>query len=78
MLVRSEPAPAEINSSPKQPTFPPPSNRDHAARILIVDDEPAILRALSRVLSGYQVTRALSGKEAVAHIEQSGPFDVVF
>jgi CheY-like chemotaxis protein len=33
---------------------------------------------LSRVLSGYQVTRALSGKEAVAQIEQSGPFDVVF
>jgi two-component system, NtrC family, sensor kinase len=30
------------------------------------------------VLSGYQVTRALSGKEAVTQIEQSGPFDVVF
>ena len=73
-----EAAPAEVAAPPKQPTFPPPSNREHAARVLIVDDEPAILRALSRVLSGYQVTRALSGKEAVAHIEQSGPFDVVF
>jgi PAS domain S-box-containing protein len=73
-----EPARAEIVGPPKDPTAPPPSNRTHTARILIVDDEPAILRALSRVLSGYQVTRALSGKEALTHIEQSGPFDVVF
>jgi len=72
-----ETAPLEV-PPPKHTTFPPPSTREHAARILIVDDEPAILRALSRVLSGYQVTRALSGKEAVTHIEQSGPFDVVF
>lgn len=72
-----ETAPIEVVPSIK-PSFPPPSERPHSARILIVDDEPAILRALSRVLSGYQVTRALSGKEAVAHIEQSGPFDVVF
>jgi PAS domain S-box-containing protein len=75
--VALETAPLEV-VIPKPPTFPPPSAREHAARVLIVDDEPAILRALSRVLSGYQVTRALSGKEAVAHIEQSGPFDVVF
>jgi PAS domain S-box-containing protein len=73
-----EAAPLEAVAPPKQPTFPPPSGREHAARILIVDDEPAILRALTRVLAGYQVTRALSGKEAVTHIEQSGPFDVVF
>jgi two-component system, cell cycle sensor histidine kinase and response regulator CckA len=75
--VALESAPLEV-VVPKPPTFPPPSNREHAARILIVDDEPAILRALSRVLAGYQVTRALSGKEAVTHIEHSGPFDVVF
>ncbi len=73
-----EAAPLEAPTPTKPPTFPPPSNRPHAARILIVDDEPAILRALSRVLSGFQVTRALSGKEAIAHIESSGPFDVVF
>ncbi len=75
--IALEAAPA-VTEPPKQPTFPPPSNREHMARILIVDDEPAILRALTRVLNGYQVTRALSGKEAVAHIEHSGPFDVVF
>lgn len=73
-----ETAPLEVVAPPKPPTFPPPSGREHAARILIVDDEPAILRALSRVLAGYQLTRALNGKEAMQHIEQSGPFDVVF
>ena len=73
-----EAAPAGAVTRPAAPTFPPPSNREHSARVLIVDDEPAILRALSRVLSGYQVTRALSGKEAITHIEHEGPFDVVF
>jgi PAS domain S-box-containing protein len=73
-----ETAPLEAVAPPKPPTFPPPSNREHSARILIVDDEPAILRALSRVLQGYQVTRALSGREAVSRIEHSGPYDVVF
>ncbi len=73
-----EAAPLEAAPQPRPPTFPPPSNREHSARILIVDDEPAILRALSRVLSGYQVTRALSGREAVNYIEHQGPYDVVF
>jgi PAS domain S-box-containing protein len=73
-----ESAPLETVPPPRPPTFPPPSNREHASRILIVDDEPAILRALTRVLAGYQVTRALSGREALAHIERSGPYDVVF
>ncbi|HEY6079312.1 MAG TPA: PAS domain S-box protein [Polyangiaceae bacterium] len=76
--IALEPAAPEAEWRPKQATLPPPSNRDHTARILIVDDEPAILRALTRVLQGYQVTRALSGKEALTQIEQSGPFDVVF
>jgi PAS domain S-box-containing protein len=73
-----EPAPPAAHLAPRPTSFPPPSNRERSARILIVDDEPAILRALTRVLTGYQVTRALSGREAVTHIEQSGPFDVVF
>jgi PAS domain S-box-containing protein len=73
-----ETAPLEAVEPTKQSTFPPPSNREHSARILIVDDEPAILRALSRVLHGYQVTRALSGREALSRIEHSGPYDVVF
>jgi PAS domain S-box-containing protein len=75
--VTLETAPLEV-VVPKRPTYPPPSMHPHAGRILIVDDEPAILRALGRVLSGYQVTRALSGKEALSHIETAGPFDVVF
>jgi PAS domain S-box-containing protein len=76
--VALEPASAEVERRPPPVTPPPPSTRDYAARILIVDDEPAILRALSRVLHGYQVTRALSGREAIMHIEQAGPYDVVF
>ncbi len=73
-----ETAPIEASAPPKPPTLPPPSSGAHEARILVVDDEPAILRALARVLQGYSVTQALSGREAISLIERTGPFDVVF
>jgi EAL domain-containing protein (putative c-di-GMP-specific phosphodiesterase class I) len=49
-----------------------------SARVLLVDDEPAIARALARVLqqSGHVVTSAQSGQEAVALLG-TVPFDVV-
>jgi DNA-binding NtrC family response regulator len=48
------------------------------ARVLIVDDEPAIARGLARILShaGHAVTSAMSGEEAVALFE-SQRFDVI-
>jgi CheY-like chemotaxis protein len=47
-------------------------------RILIVDDEPANLRVLERYLdeTRYRVTTAASGSEALAIIDESGPFDL--
>ncbi|WP_426303989.1 HD domain-containing phosphohydrolase [Acidovorax facilis] len=48
-------------------------------RILCVDDEPNIVASLRRLFrgSGYQVTTATSGAEAIAHLEQE-PVDLVF
>jgi EAL domain-containing protein (putative c-di-GMP-specific phosphodiesterase class I)/CheY-like chemotaxis protein len=47
-------------------------------RVLLVDDEPAILRGLGRILTtaGYAVTTASDGREAIALIE-SATFDVI-
>ncbi|HEY0881573.1 MAG TPA: ATP-binding protein, partial [Archangium sp.] len=48
------------------------------ARILVVDDEPAIRRALSRLLGReHDVTAAGSGKEAKALLEQDKAFDII-
>jgi DNA-binding NtrC family response regulator len=43
---------------------------DHQKTILIIDDDPAILRVLTRVLErkGYAVTAAKNGKEALEQI----------
>jgi two-component system, OmpR family, KDP operon response regulator KdpE len=49
-----------------------------SARILIVDDEPAILATMAPLLrsKGYDVSTAMSGKAALEHIERLNP-DVV-
>jgi len=47
-------------------------------RILLVDDEPAVLRALSRVFSPkYEVVTADGGVRGVQAVETSAPFQVV-
>ena len=71
-------APGQSEPVPRPSTLPPPAARKPKLRILIVDDEPAILRALQRLLSSHEVFRAASGREAVERIEQIGPFDVIF
>jgi DNA-binding response OmpR family regulator len=54
-----------------------PSQRNHAAprRVLVVDDDPDILDALSEILEveGYDVQRARNGREALQRLEQSLP-----
>src|SRR4051812_43585261 len=49
------------------------------ARLLLVDDDEAACRLLSEVLErdSYRVVSALSADEAVARLEDEGPFDAV-
>ena len=49
--------------------------RKHGASILVVDDEPEIVRALQRTLTanGYSVITASSGEEAVEMVTQHRP-----
>src|SRR4051794_24132438 len=50
-----------------------------SARLLLVDDDEAACRLLSEVLEreAYRVVSALSADEAVAKLDQEGPFDAV-
>jgi len=50
----------------------------HPARILVVDDEPAVAESIAMLLQfdGHQVERAASGEEALALLAQDG-FDLV-
>lgn len=47
-------------------------------RILIVDDEATILHILARTLTreGHEVVKASGPEEALARLEQEGPFDL--
>jgi CheY-like chemotaxis protein len=47
------------------------------ARVLVVDDEPAILRSLARVLGEHEVVTSSSAHEALAILQQDETFDVV-
>jgi EAL domain-containing protein (putative c-di-GMP-specific phosphodiesterase class I) len=60
------------------PRNSPPEERAPGARVLLVDDEPAIGRSLSRLLgaAGHVVTAAKSGEEAIALLA-SASFDVI-
>ena len=48
-------------------------------RVLLVDDDPAIIAVLSRLLAqaGYAVTTALDGQQALEHLRSQHAFDVV-
>lgn len=50
---------------------PPPAGRGGAIRVLIVDDDSVLVRALQRVLSlqGFEVDTALDGRSALARLE---------
>ncbi|HEX2736221.1 MAG TPA: response regulator, partial [Polyangiaceae bacterium] len=47
------------------------------ARVLIVDDEELVLKALRRTLEGHDVRAARSGREAIQILETEPPFDLV-
>ncbi len=56
----------------------PTINPDLRARVLIVDDEPLILRSVSRLLKDeHDVETASNGREALEKLSEDGPFDLI-
>jgi PAS domain S-box-containing protein len=69
------PARANLVQEPKATEKPRPARR--RGRILIVDDEPIIATTIGRVLVEHDVTIATSAQEALRHVRQAKPFDVI-
>jgi CheY-like chemotaxis protein len=46
-------------------------------RVLVVDDEPAILTAVHRALKSYDVVVTSSGAEALEHLQDGSHFDLI-
>jgi C4-dicarboxylate-specific signal transduction histidine kinase len=62
----------------QRPVLPPLKLvRSRTLRILVIDDEELVVRALSRSLVGHAVTAVTSGREAIDLIRSEAPFDLV-
>ncbi len=81
-MTSSAPAPPPGESPPPSPPQRPPPSPDPdppAARVLVVDDEPLVARALSRFLSPpHQVVIEGTGAAALARLAADPGFDVIF
>jgi signal transduction histidine kinase/FixJ family two-component response regulator len=51
---------------------------DRRLRLLLVDDEPLVLRSLRRMLGEHHVDIAHSGHEALTRLEQDRSYDLIF
>ena len=71
-------APLAAPPEPLHESVPPFSSDRFRARILVIDDEPAILRAFRRVLFSHEVHIATSGPEAMDKLGEGAPYDVIF
>jgi len=65
--------------APPPPTPPDAGIVAARARVLLVDDDPTVLRGFARALGalGYEVTAVGDGVAAVAEIQRGGQFDAV-
>ena len=71
----SLPAAAAVRAASPSPEVAPPSPR---GRVLVVDDEPALLRSLCAILAPvHEVVAASGGREALEVLRDDGRFDVV-
>jgi two-component system, cell cycle sensor histidine kinase and response regulator CckA len=75
--VRLPPAPPETAASDLDvPQLTPPGLL--RGRVLVIDDETMILRALQRVLRDHELVCAASAREALAIIAKDRRFDLIF
>jgi PAS domain S-box-containing protein len=72
-----------ISLPPAQPSLEPPAPAVEAdvasakARVLVIDDEPQVLRYMQRVLRDHSVTCLEDARDALELIDRGEPFDVV-
>jgi CheY-like chemotaxis protein len=74
-LPRSREAVAESDAGDDTPEFAPGSER-----ILVVEDDPGVRAIPAAILrkQGYEVVEAADGREAIGHLKDGRPFDLLF
>src|SRR5579863_9423759 len=72
-------APRQRSSPPPPATAstPPEKGADPRARVLVVDDDELVSRALARSLREFDVVVALDARSALSSIERGERFDVI-
>ncbi|HYP76202.1 MAG TPA: ATP-binding protein [Polyangiaceae bacterium] len=78
VLLTLPAAPPSAAALPLLESVPPFSSDRFLARVLVIDDEPAILRAFRRVLYAHDVVPVASGAEAMSKLADGRRFDVIF
>jgi PAS domain S-box-containing protein len=76
MLLRVT-LPTSSGASMQASTATAQAKSEQRARILLVDDEPSMVRVLAQLLSQHDVTIAYSGREAIARLAGNPAFDAV-
>jgi len=49
-----------------------------SARILVVDDDPGVIKVLRRILAGHDVITTMTARHALAQVSSGLRFDVIF
>jgi PAS domain S-box-containing protein len=88
--ARGVTVPSARRAQAHPPTPPPPTARSRGAeapspplvaagrlRVLVVDDEPLVSKALARLLAGHDVVTSNDGREALARVSAGERFDAV-
>src|SRR5450432_1897180 len=78
VVLTLPPAPLAATPEPAKESVPPFSTDRLRARVLVIDDEPAILRAFRRVLFSHEVTTVTSGPDAMQKLLGGAAYDVIF
>ena len=69
---------SSVDEAPPSARRVPTINPAFRGRVLVVDDEPLILRSVARLLRDqHDVETAANGREALEKIQDRGPFDLV-
>jgi len=59
------------------PPAPAPPAKAPRARVLVIDDEPLVGRAVARILAAHEVETVTAAREALERLRGAGPFDAV-
>jgi CheY-like chemotaxis protein len=69
--------PAAVDGSTPRVQAPVKVAKKRRGRLLVVDDEDTLLKAIGRILVEHEVVCLCNGAEALARLQEDGHFDVI-